>query len=133
MIHETRFRVRYSETDSQRIANNANYLSYFEVGRVEWMRALGFSYRELEERGIGFGVVEARLFYKRAARFDGELTLRTGLAELKRASLRFEYEVLRDGERLSTGYTRHGCIDIATGKPLRLPHDFLARVSEVRA
>ena len=133
MIHETRFRVRYSEADSQRIANNANYLSYFEVGRVEWMRAIGFSYRELEDRGLGFVVVEARLFYKRAARFDDELTLRTELAELNRASLRFEYAVLRDGEELATGYTRHGCIDIGSGKARRLPEGFLALVPEARA
>ena len=133
MIHETRFRVRYSETDSQRIANNANYLSYFEIGRVEWMRAVGFSYRELEDRGFGFVVVEARLFYKRAARLDDELTLRTELAELNRASLRFEYAVMRDGEELATGYTRHGCIDIASGRARRLPEGFLALVPEARA
>ncbi len=101
--------------------NNASYLSYFEVGRVEWLRAAGFSYRELEEQGYGFVVVEARLFYKKAARFDDELTLRVDLAELKRASLRFEYTVLRDGEVVSTGYTRHGCIHIPTGRPSRVP------------
>ena len=130
MIHETRLRVRYGETDAQRISNNANYLSYFEVGRVEWLRAIGFSYRELEERGYGFVVVEARLFYKKAAFFDDELTLQTRLADLNRASLRFEYRVLRDGEEISTGYTRHGCIEISSGKPRRLPGDFLALVPD---
>lgn len=133
MIHETALRVRYGETDAQRIANNANYLSYFEIGRVEWLRAIGFSYRKLEERGMGFVVVEARLFYKKAAFFDDELTLRTRLAELKRASLRFEYEVVRDGEEIASGYTRHGCVEIATGKVRRLPGELLARVPEVRA
>ena len=83
-MHETRLRVRYSETDAQGIVNNANYLSYFEVGRVEWLRAAGLSYKELEERGYGFVVVEVRAFYKRAARFDDELGLRTRLAELSR-------------------------------------------------
>jgi acyl-CoA thioester hydrolase len=132
VIHETIFRVRYGETDAQRIANNANYLSYFEVGRVEWLRAIGFSYRELEDRGLGFVVVEARLFFKRPARFDDELTLRTVLAELGRASLRFEYAVLRDGAEIATGYTRHGCVDLATGRTRRLPAGFLSRVSEAR-
>ena len=66
-------------------------------------------------------VVEARLFYKKAARFDDELTLRTDLADMGRASLRFEYEVLRDEEVISTGYTRHGCIDLTTGRPKRVP------------
>lgn len=133
MIHSTKLRVRYSETDAMGLANNANYLSYFEVGRVEWMRASGISYRDLELEGIGLVVVEAYLFYKRAARFDDELTLRTRLGETKRASLRFEYEMLRGEEEISSGYTRHGCIDIATGKARRLPADFLARASQVRA
>lgn len=66
-------------------------------------------------------VVEARIFYKKSARFDDELTLQTTLAHVGRASLRFEYEVLRDGEVISTGYTRHGCIDLATGRPKRAP------------
>lgn len=66
-------------------------------------------------------VVEARLFYKKAARFDDELTLQTNLTDVGRASLRFEYEVLRDGEAISTGYTRHGCIEISTGRPKRVP------------
>ena len=75
----------------------------------------------MEQQGLGFVVVEARLFYKKAAHFDDELTLRTTLADVGRASLRFEYEVLRDGAAISTGYTRHGCIDLATGRPKRVP------------
>lgn len=106
--------------------NNASYLSYFEVGRVEWLRSAGVSYRELEERGYGFVVVEARLFYKKAARFDDELTLRVELAELNKASLRFEYTVLRGGEVVSTGYTRHGCIHLSSGRPSRVPKEFFA-------
>ncbi|CAN5797044.1 hypothetical protein BH23ACT11_BH23ACT11_10810 [soil metagenome] len=95
------------------------------MGRVEWLRNAGLSYRELEERGYGFVVVEARLSYKKAARFDDELVLRTELAELKRASLRFEYTVLRDQEVVATGYTRHACIEIATGRPTRVPKKLL--------
>ena len=129
-MHETKLRVRYSETDAQGIVNNANYLSYFEVGRVEWLRTSGLSYKELEERGYGFVVVEVRAFYKRAARFDDELTLRTSLAELSKASFRFEYALLRGGEVLATGYTRHGCIELASGRLCRLPGDLVARLQE---
>ena len=121
MIHEINFRVRYSETDAQGIVNNANYLSYFEVGRVEWLRAAGLSYRELEKKGYGFVVVEVHAFYKKAASFDDELTLRTELAELKRASLRFSYMLLRDRDVVATGYTRHGCVDLITGRARRMP------------
>ncbi|MDQ3566736.1 MAG: acyl-CoA thioesterase, partial [Actinomycetota bacterium] len=109
------------------MVNNASYLAYFEVGRVEWLRAAGLSYREMEDQGLGFVVVEARLFYKKAARFDDELTLRTELADVGRASLRFEYEVLRDGEVISTGYTRHGCIELASGRPKRVPVELAAK------
>ena len=126
MIHETKLRVRYAEIDAQGHVNNAVYLSYFEVGRVEWLRAAGLSYRELEAQGYGIVVVEVLAHYRRAAFFDDELTLRTELADLSRASIRFEYEVSRDGELLVTGHTRHACVDLATGKPIRVPEEVLA-------
>ena len=79
----------------------------------------------MEEKGRGLVVVEALLNYYRPAYFDDELTLRTTLAELGRVSLRFDYEVLRGGELLVTGHTRHACIDLATGKPVRMPEDLM--------
>ncbi|MDP8953167.1 MAG: acyl-CoA thioesterase [Actinomycetota bacterium] len=115
------------------MVNNANYLSYFEVGRVEWLRAAGLSYKELEERGYGFVVVEALARYHKAAYFDDELTLRTELAGLKRASLSFGYTLLRGEEVLVTGHTRHGCVELPGGRPSRIPEDVAARVSEKRA
>lgn len=121
MIHEVDLRVRYSETDAQGIVNNANYLSYFEVGRVEWLRAIGLSYKALEKKGYGFVVVEVHALYKKAAFFDDKLTLRTELVELKRASLRFSYALLRGEEVIATGYTRHGCVDLVTGRARRMP------------
>jgi acyl-CoA thioester hydrolase len=75
----------------------------------------------MERRGRGLVVVEALLNYRRPAFFDDELTLRTTLAELGKVSLRFDYEVLREGDLLVTGHTRHACIDLATGKPVRMP------------
>jgi acyl-CoA thioester hydrolase len=75
----------------------------------------------MEKRGRGLVVVEALLNYRRPAYFDDELTLRTTLAELGKVSLRFDYEVLRDRESLVTGHTRHACVDLATGKPIRMP------------
>jgi acyl-CoA thioester hydrolase len=70
--------------------------------------------------------VEALVRYRRAAFFDDELTLRTELANLTRASLRFEYAVSRGGEALATGHTRHACLNLATGKPVRVPDEVLA-------
>ena len=123
IVRETKFRVRYSEIDAQGHVNNANYLSYFEVGRVEWLRDAGLSYREMEQRGFGFVVVEALVRYRRAAYFDDELAVRTGISDLSRASVRFSYEVLRDGEPIASGHTRHAYVDLASGKPMRMPDD----------
>ena len=70
--------------------------------------------------------MEALVRYRKAAFFDDELTLRTELAEISKASLRFEYAVLRDGEVLATGHTRHACVELATGRPSRIPEQLLA-------
>ena len=79
----------------------------------------------MESRGRGLVVVEALLNYRRPAFFDEELTLQTELVELGKVSLRFDYEVLRDGETLVTGHTRHACVDLRTGKPVRMPEELL--------
>jgi acyl-CoA thioester hydrolase len=92
---------------------------------VEWLRATGHSYRDMERQGRGLVVVEALLHYHRPAYFDDELTLSTHLAELGKISLRFDYEVLRDGDVLVTGHTRHACVDLASGKPVRMPEELL--------
>jgi acyl-CoA thioester hydrolase len=92
---------------------------------VESLRATGHSYREMERQGRGLVVVEALLNYRKPAFFDDELTLITNLAELGKVSLRFDYEVLRDEEILVTGHTRHAFIDLASGKPVRMPEELL--------
>jgi acyl-CoA thioester hydrolase len=79
----------------------------------------------MERQGRGLVVVEALLNYRRPAFFDDELTLRTTLAELGKVSLRFDYEVFRDAGLLVTGHTRHACIDLATGKPVRMPEELM--------
>jgi acyl-CoA thioester hydrolase len=79
----------------------------------------------METRGRGLVVVEALLHYRRPAFFDDELTLSTHLADIGKVSLRFDYEVLKDGEVLVTGHTRHACVDLATGKPIRMPEELL--------
>ena len=84
----------------------------------------------MESRGLGLVVVEALLNYHRPAFFDDELTLVTNLAELGKVSLRFDYEVLRDGEVLVTGHTRHACVDLKTGKPVRMPKELLRLAPE---
>jgi acyl-CoA thioester hydrolase len=79
----------------------------------------------MERTGRGLVVVEALLHYHRPAFFDDELTLSTYLAEMGKVSLRFDYEVLRDRELLVKGHTRHACVDLARGKPVRMPEELL--------
>ena len=79
----------------------------------------------MENKGRGLVVVEALLHYRRPAFFDDELTLNTKLTDLGKVSLRFDYEVSRDGEVLTTGHTRHACVDLTSGKPVRMPEELL--------
>jgi acyl-CoA thioester hydrolase len=94
--HETLLRVRYAETDKMGIVYYANYLVWFEIGRTDYCRARGFSYRDMEESEDAFLVVaEAYCRYKAAAYYDDELIVRTHITELRKRSLRFGYEIVR--------------------------------------
>lgn len=107
---ETTLRVRYAETDQMGVAYYGNYFTWFEVGRVELMRDLGFDYRALErEEGCYILVAEASCRYKEPARYDDLLRIRTELKALRGPVLRFAYRVLRDadGALLAEGETAH--------------------------
>jgi acyl-CoA thioester hydrolase len=121
-VVEARTRVIYGDTDQMGVVYYANYFRYFELSRSEYFRALGGNYRALEQRGYGLPVVEANASYRSPARYDEVLIIEVVLAELRRASLRFEYVVRResDGRVLVTGSTTHACLGPA-GKPTGLP------------
>lgn len=112
--HEHRLRVRYSETDQMGIAHHASYLVYLEEGRTRMMEQLGCSYAELEREGFGLPVRRLELRYRAPARFDDELLVRTRLAEVRTASVSFEYDVVRaaDDTLVATGWTELACIDL---------------------
>jgi len=109
------------------VAYHAHYLVWFEQGRTEYLRSLGGTYRRLEEDGTLLVVVETGVRHLRPAAYDDLLTVRTRLADLRGVRMRFEYEVLRDGDLLATGFTTLAATDRA-GRPRRLPSDFLARI-----
>ncbi len=128
--HETLLRVRYSETDKMGIVYYANYLIWFEIGRTEFCRARGFSYRDMEENEDAFLVVaESYCRYKAPAYYDDELLVRTHLTELRRRSLRFGYEVVRvsDGQIISEGETGHVVTD-ASGRVRSFPEGYAQRL-----
>ena len=118
----SRVRVRYAETDQMGIVYYANYLVWFEVGRTDWLREMGWSYRDMEADGISLPVIEARCTYHESARYDEELEVRTTSTLESPIRIRFLYEVVRaaDGATLASGMTMHAALD-RSGRPRRLP------------
>ena len=124
-------RVRYAETDQMGFAYYANYLAWFEVGRCEWLRSLGWSYRDLEvQDGIMLPVIEAHCEYRQPARYDDELLIRARGELASAVRIRFIYEVVRaaDGATLAEGRTVH-CATDRGGRPKRLPAHVRALLS----
>ena len=126
MINETRVRVRYAETDQMGVAYHSNFLIWFEVGRVELLRQIGFDYRDMERHdGCYIAVVDARCRYKAPARYDDELLVRTFLTNVRGSLIHFRYEVCRaaDGTLLAEGETVHIVTD-ADMKRRTLPEKY---------
>jgi acyl-CoA thioester hydrolase len=110
MVNESRIRVRYVETDQMGVVYHSNFLIWFEVGRVELMRQLGFTYKDMErEDGCYIAVVDARCRYKAPARYDDHILVRTRLKNVRGSLIHFAYEILRerDGALLAEGETTH--------------------------
>jgi acyl-CoA thioester hydrolase len=123
---ETQVRVRYAETDQMGVVYHGNYFTWFEIGRVELCRQLGFEYKQMESEDDSFIVVaEAYCRYKRPARFDDRIAVRTRVTQSQRRTLRFGYEVinLASGELLATGETLHVICD-RLGRPKSLPEKY---------
>jgi acyl-CoA thioester hydrolase len=118
----TLVRVRYAETDRMGVVYYANYLVWFEVGRTEWLRETGWSYREMEADGVALPVIEAHCEYRQPARYDDQIEILTRATLLTPVRIRFDYDVVRrqDDTVTATGYTIHAALD-RTGKPCRLP------------
>jgi len=119
-------RVRYAETDQMGVVHHGNYFTWFEIGRVELCRELGFEYRQMETEDDSFIVVaEARCRYKRPARFDDVLEIRTRVTQSQRRTLRFGYEIFNQatGEVIATGETLHVICD-SHGRPKSLPEKY---------
>jgi acyl-CoA thioester hydrolase len=109
IVGETRLRVRYAETDQMGVVYHANHFIWFEVGRVELLRQLGFSYRDMEQKdGCFIAVVEARCRYKAPAYYDDAIVVRTQVKNVRDSVIHFGYELLRDdGTLLAEGETTH--------------------------
>jgi len=123
---EAIMRARYAETDQMGVVHHGNYFTWFEIGRVELCRELGFEYKQMETQDDSFIVVaEAHCRYKRPARFDDVLEIRTRVTQSQRRTLRFGYEIFNQatGELIATGETLHVICD-SLGRPKSLPEKY---------
>jgi len=126
-VNETRLRVRYAETDQMGVVYHANHFVWFEVGRVELLRQLGFSYGDLESKdNCFFAVAEAKCRYRAPVRYDEEVLVRTQLLNVRESVVHFGYELRRaeDGELLAEGETTHIVTD-ATMKIRAIPDGYM--------
>lgn len=130
--YTTTIRVRYSEIDKMDVAHNAAYLHWFEIGRTEMLRQIGYPYRKLEEEGFMLPVAEAVCRYLIPARYDDELEIRTTLLELKRRTVKLGCAIYRksDNTLLAKGHTVHVCVATASGTITSLPEGFRSSVSD---
>jgi acyl-CoA thioester hydrolase len=115
-------RVRYSETDQMGVVYHGNYAQYFEMGRVEWLRNSGISYKSLEESGIMLPVVSLTMNYKKPAKYDDVLIVTTLLKKLSSVKIEFDYEIHNEaGELLTTANSILVFVDMKTGRPTQVP------------
>jgi acyl-CoA thioester hydrolase len=128
---ETKLRVRYSETDRMGYAYYGNYAQYYEVGRVEALRKVGFSYREMEDKGILLPVIDFSIKYKKPAYYDDELTIITTIKEKPGVRFTFHYECYNEEkELLNTGLVTLVFIDKASNKPCQPPEWFMREMNK---
>jgi acyl-CoA thioester hydrolase len=120
-VHEVSLRVRYADTDGMGVVYYSNYLVYFEVGRTEYLRDIGYAYADLERQGVFLTVSEAHARYRAPAHYDQTITVRTWVSRLRRTRIDFSYEVVdAAGAVLAEGSTVLGCVNAAR-RPQALP------------
>lgn len=130
-IGRTRLRLRYAETDRMGIAYNAHYLTWFEVGRTEFMRAAGMPYREVESRGFNLPLVDACLKLRSSVGYDDILLVETWIAAHRSRTVTFAYRIRSDDELVAEGETTHACMRTADGRGCRFPDRLKTRIAEM--
>jgi acyl-CoA thioester hydrolase len=124
--HSVEVRVRYGETDQMGVVYHGSYVPYFEIGRVEWLRNKGVSYKKLEESGIALPIVSMQLNYKKPARYDDLLTVKTKLKRYGGVKIEFDCEIYNETQELLTiAHFILVFIDVKNGKPIEPPQYIL--------
>ena len=128
---EIQLRVRYGETDQMGVVYHGNYAQYFEMGRTEWLRKMGFSYKKMEENGIMLPVISLSINYKRSASYDDLIKVRTKLVNKPTVKIEFDYEILNENDEiLTTGNSVLAFIDINKNRPTRCPNYILDQLQD---
>ena len=123
------FRVRYAETDQMGVVYHGNYAQYFEMGRVEWLRAMGITYKSMEDNGIMLPVISLHIDYKKSALYDDLLTVHTHLKSKPMVKIEFDYTLINEaGQLLATGNTVLAFMDKKTGRPIKCPDYILEKL-----
>jgi acyl-CoA thioester hydrolase len=132
--HQIEVRVRYSETDQMGVVYHGNYVPYFEIGRVEWLRNQGISYKSLEERGVALPIVSMTINYKKPAKYDDLLIVKTRFKSQASVKIEFECEIVSEQNELLTTHFLLVFVDVKTGRPITPPdyiNDILNRLENV--
>jgi len=127
--NNTKIRVRYGETDQMGVVYHGNYAQYLEIGRIEWLRELGVSYKKMESDGIMLPVISLNLNFKKSACYDDVINVKTQLVKLPTATIEFNYEITnQNDEILTTASTTLVFINMKTNKPMRAPKFILDKL-----
>jgi len=129
--NETKIRVRYGETDQMGVVYHANYATYFEVGRTEWLRQYGITYKSMEDSGIILPVISLSINYKNSAKYDELLTVKTSIKKLPEVRIEFDYELVNENKDvLAVGNTVLVFIDMKRNQPIRCPEYLMKKFKE---
>ena len=127
--HETFVKVRYAETDQMGVVYHGNYAQYLEIARIDWLEALGVSYKKMEEEGVMLPVYELKMKFKRSAKFDDTLKIETVISKKPGARIEFFYNIFNQkNELLTEAETTLIFIDIEKNKPIRCPSYILKKL-----
>jgi acyl-CoA thioester hydrolase len=127
--HETKIRVRYSETDQMGYVYNGNYATYYEIGRTEMLKSLGMNYKKMEESGVMLPLLEMKSKFIKPAYYDQEITIKTTVKELPGIRMNFEYELYNeDQELINIGSTTLVFFDMVKKKPCQPPRYFMDNI-----
>ncbi|MBV1887711.1 MAG: acyl-CoA thioesterase [Urechidicola sp.] len=130
LTHEIKIRVRYGETDQMSYVYYGNYAQYFEMGRAEWLRNLGYSYSAMETDGILLPVLNLNINYLKPAKYDNLLTLKTTLKKKPSIKIEFDFEIYnQNNELLTTAYTKLAFIDSKKNRPTKCPEHLLKKIN----